>query len=273
MSNTQNILNIVILDACRNNPFARGFRSIPRGLAAVNAPNGTLIEYATAQGDIANDGDARNSPFTEELLKYIRQPGLEITDVFRRVRAAVRAKTNGKQIPWESSSIETAFYFLESQSKQPLEEQSKPPQVAGNSYPNLQREIINLSGSWDFKVFIKDGTITGDKRYDTEYLTGILTFNHSRTNISGYLEPSAFNRIFSREPYKRVNISHLDVENNGIVFIIPIVPKWYVFSPKEASSYIFTGIITGNEMVGTCRKEGTLPSPNTVGVNWSASRR
>lgn len=111
MAHAQNQLNIVILDACRNNPFARSFRSNARGLAYVAAPSGTIIAYATAPGDAASDGSRRNSPYTEELLKYVRETGLRIEDIFKRVRLAVQKKTGGRQIPWESSSLVGDFYF------------------------------------------------------------------------------------------------------------------------------------------------------------------
>ena len=104
-------MNIVVLDACRNDPFARSFRSATRGLALINAPSGTLIAYATAPGSVASDGSERNGLYTQELLKNLRTPGLDVEEVFKRVRIAVREKTQGKQTPWESSSLVGNFYF------------------------------------------------------------------------------------------------------------------------------------------------------------------
>jgi uncharacterized caspase-like protein/Flp pilus assembly protein TadD len=111
MEEAQNRLNIVILDACRNNPFARSFRSASSGLATIDAPVGTLIAYATAPGRTASDGNGRNGLYTQELLAAMRLPGLKIEDVFKRVRAEVRRQSNDQQIPWEASSIEGDFYF------------------------------------------------------------------------------------------------------------------------------------------------------------------
>ncbi len=108
-------LNIVILDACRNNPFARSFRSGSNGLAKMDAPEGTLIAYATAPGSIASDGGAgRNGIYTRELLKVISIPDLSIEDVFKRVRISVYGVTKGKQTPWESSSLMGNFSFRQS---------------------------------------------------------------------------------------------------------------------------------------------------------------
>ncbi len=112
MEAARNGLNIVILDACRNNPFARTFRSAQRGLASIDAPSGTLIAYATAPGSVASDGTGRNGLYTSELLTAMREPGLAIEDLFKRVRVQVKEKTRGKQVPWESSSLEGAFAFV-----------------------------------------------------------------------------------------------------------------------------------------------------------------
>ena len=111
MDDAQNGLNIVILDACRNNPFARSFRSASSGLAQVDAPTGTLIAYATAPGRVASDGPGQNGLYTSELLKQMRVPGLSATEMFMRVRAEVIKQTTNKQVPWEASSLVGTFYF------------------------------------------------------------------------------------------------------------------------------------------------------------------
>ncbi|MEP7341659.1 MAG: SUMF1/EgtB/PvdO family nonheme iron enzyme [Acidobacteriota bacterium] len=117
LEEARNRLNVVILDACRNNPYARSFsrgRSDSRGLAGIrSAPSGTLISYATAADDVANDGGARNGLFTGELLTQLKTPGLTLEQVFRRTRTSVRGKSSGKQVPYEYSSVEGEdFYFI-----------------------------------------------------------------------------------------------------------------------------------------------------------------
>jgi Caspase domain len=112
MGMAQNRLNIVILDACRNNPFTRSFRSGSQGLAQVNAPAGTFIAYATAPGQTASDGKGQNGLYTQELMANLRSPGLPIEEVFKRVRVQVKQKSNGVQIPWDASSLEGSFYFV-----------------------------------------------------------------------------------------------------------------------------------------------------------------
>jgi uncharacterized caspase-like protein len=111
MEGAGNAVNIVILDACRNNSFARSYRSASRGLALMDAPSGTLIAYATAPNSVASDGDGRNGLYTQEILKFIATPGLRVEEVFKQVRISVRSLTQGRQTPWESSSLTGDFSF------------------------------------------------------------------------------------------------------------------------------------------------------------------
>jgi caspase domain-containing protein len=112
MDGAGNGFNIVILDACRNNPFARSWRSADQGLAQINAPEGTLIAYATSPGRIASDGTGRNGTYTAELLRQMRVPKLSIEEMFKAVRAGVKAATKNQQTPWEASSLVGAFCFV-----------------------------------------------------------------------------------------------------------------------------------------------------------------
>jgi hypothetical protein len=104
-------LNITILDACRNNPLKRSFRSTQEGLAQVIAPTGTLIAYATAPNSVATDGEGENSPYTEELTRQMERPGILIETMFRRVAEQVSARTSGGQEPWYSANVKGDFYF------------------------------------------------------------------------------------------------------------------------------------------------------------------
>ncbi|MBI5518928.1 MAG: caspase family protein [Desulfovibrio sp.] len=111
MENAGNGLNIVILDACRNNPYARAFRSQAEGLAKMDAPKGSLIAYATAPDSVAADGSGKNGVYTGELLKNLRMPGVAIEELFKRVRIGVLRVTGDRQVPWESSSLTGYFTF------------------------------------------------------------------------------------------------------------------------------------------------------------------
>ncbi|QOZ25554.1 caspase family protein [Bradyrhizobium sp. CCBAU 51753] len=107
-------LNMVILDACRNNPFGgRGLRAADGGLAQMRAPEGTLISYATQPGNVAQDGTDGHSPYTKALAATIKQAGLDIFQTFNQVGLAVKRATGGSQQPWVSSSpIDGTFYFV-----------------------------------------------------------------------------------------------------------------------------------------------------------------
>lgn len=112
MDQAKNRLNIVILDACRDNPFARRFRGGPRGLNFMDAPTGTFIAYATAPNSTADDGEpGRNGIYTSELLRAMRVPGIPIEEVFKRVRQGVLTRTGGRQNPWEATNLTGPFYF------------------------------------------------------------------------------------------------------------------------------------------------------------------
>ncbi|MFS2033299.1 caspase domain-containing protein [Polaromonas sp. CT11-55] len=111
MQTAGNRVNLVILDACRNNPFPSKSRAAPDGLAGMRAPGGSLVAYATAPGSVASDGPGRNGLYTENLARAIRQPGLPVEEVFKQVRTAVRKQSNNQQTPWENTALEGQFAF------------------------------------------------------------------------------------------------------------------------------------------------------------------
>ena len=154
MEEARNRLNIVVLDACRNNPFARSFRSGSRGLTVTRgAPSGTLIAYATAADDVASDGAGRNGLFTQELLSNVRTPGLTLEQVFRRTRTSVKSKSNGKQVPYEYSSVEGEdFYFI------PPTVGVAPPvsaPVTESGEQSLWREIKDSGDARDLQAYLE----------------------------------------------------------------------------------------------------------------------
>jgi len=117
MESASTKINVIVMDACRNNPFERSWRRAVdgNGLALMNAPTGSLIAYATAPGKVASDGEASNGLYTSALLKYMKDPGLNIEQVFKRVRTEVSEKSMGSQVPWETTSLTGSdFYFTKS---------------------------------------------------------------------------------------------------------------------------------------------------------------
>ena len=146
MESARNLMNIIILDACRNNPFVRSFRSATQGLALLKPPAGTFIAYATGPGSVASDGseESANGLYTGELIRHMRSPGLGIEEVFKRVRAAVYKKSKGKQTPWETMSLMPgAFYFV------------PPLQGAGKVEKPLQNMTFYDDGVRDLMIVFK----------------------------------------------------------------------------------------------------------------------
>lgn len=128
MDSAQNETNIVILDACRDNPFRSYWRSQQTGLATMNAPIGTYISYSAGPGQVAGDGAGQHGVYTEYLLREMRTAGAPIEQVFKRVRQSVAKETRSKQVPWDASSLQGDFYFV-------------PPSAA------VQTEVPKTSGA------------------------------------------------------------------------------------------------------------------------------
>ncbi len=108
----RNAMNIIILDACRDNPFGAQVALAQQGLSQLDAPPGTLFAYATSPGNVAADGTGANGLYTGFLLKEMQARDAKIEDVFKRVRLNVRLNSKGQQVPWESGSLEQDFYFI-----------------------------------------------------------------------------------------------------------------------------------------------------------------
>ncbi len=135
-------INLVVLDACRNNPFGR-FRGGGRGLAPVDAAAGTLVAYATAPGSTASDGWGENGLYTQEFLNALARPGLKVEEVFKQVRIQVADLSDGEQIPWESSSLTGDFVF----------NQSARPNAPVTSGPAAGAPVASRTGSDAETVF------------------------------------------------------------------------------------------------------------------------
>ena len=133
MGAANNGLNIVILDACRDNPYANSFRNTTRGLARMDSPKGSLIACATAPGDVAADGDGRNGVFTKHLLEQMQKPGVQVEQVFKQVTQAVHAETRQRQTPFTTSSLLGEFYFKPGSAPPPPPEPKPVPEIQSTS--------------------------------------------------------------------------------------------------------------------------------------------
>lgn len=156
LEEASNRISVVILDACRNNPFyakkSRSIASSYKGLAPMDAPSGSLVAFSTAPGTEASDGSGRNGLYSKYLLSNIRIPGLTIEQIFKRTRDGVERESGGNQSPREESSLKGDDFFLF-----PLEGASKALPVIGNAADIAYWETIKQSSfANDFKSYLKD---------------------------------------------------------------------------------------------------------------------
>lgn len=150
---------IVILDACRDNPFADIAKAAPRGLALVNAPAGTLVAYSTSPGATAEDGSGSNSPFAQALIKSAKEPGLPIETALKNVRLAVHGVTGGRQTPWEISALTEPFAFFPGAT--PLKQDASRDKTADA----WRKELQGLSPRDAFDVAVREDNVTVYEQY------------------------------------------------------------------------------------------------------------
>ncbi|HMQ00149.1 MAG TPA: tetratricopeptide repeat protein [Cyclobacteriaceae bacterium] len=208
-------VNILIMDACRNNPFERSWNRSGQGsgLAMMNAPTGTLIAYATAPGRVASDGEGSNGLYTSVLLKYLKESSLNIEQVFKRVRTEVTEKSFGAQVPWETTSLTGGdFYFV-----------NKPAAITntGNNIGNT--DTYNLDEAENYYSL-------GNDKYDNyEYNEAIRFYTKSIE-----IDPSYYNAMLWRGHAKYA----LEQYNESIADY----NRALELSPGEAQAYYYRGL-------------------------------
>jgi len=241
METAGNSLNIIILDACRDNPFARSFRSRSRGLAKMDAPTGSILAYATAPGSIAADGPGRNGLYTSALLKHMTTPGLEIGKLFRQVRIDVVGASGKKQVPWEASSLMGDFYFSAQRGiavapKQPVKEAPKyaaiPPGVT-------KPEIVARDGRYEKYA----NGIVKDTRSGLEWYAGPdkdTNWNDAKRWVASLDVDGGGWRMPTRKELKSLN---KEGEGSRNMTSLLKTTGWHVWSgeiEEEDSSYAWT---------------------------------
>ena len=159
LDSAKNPVNIVVLDACRNNPFGTRLATQARGLAPIDAPPGTLIAFATAPGSTAADGNGRNGLYTQHLVREIARPGAPIEEVFKAVRAGVRKDSRSAQVPWESTSLETSFAFraapeakVTAAAAPPAANPAPAPPSPRRSLPAGSPPAFTVGDNWTYRV-------------------------------------------------------------------------------------------------------------------------
>ena len=165
MDSARTAINLVVLDACRNNPFARSFKTSQTGLAQMDAPTGTLIAFSTAPGSVAQDGEGSNGLYTGALLKHIAAPGVAVEQMFKRVRVDVVNASKNQQVPWESSSLNRDFAFANAAALKPAVAAAAP-----NPAATVATELALDLAFWDA---VKDSRRPADYRaYLEQYPSG-----------------------------------------------------------------------------------------------------
>lgn len=154
MAGARNKLNIVILDACRDNPFGDTFNFYSEGLAQTRAPAGTYIAYAAAPGELAADGTGTNSFYTGALVRTLETEGIAIEETFKRVRASVLLATKGLQVPWTSSSLTEDFYFKPAPPKV-VEKKNEATAKAVDREVVFWQSIYDSDRPEDFEAYLK----------------------------------------------------------------------------------------------------------------------
>jgi hypothetical protein len=157
-------MRIIMLDACRNNPFPALKQTAGHGLAVVDtkagAP-GSFISYSTSPGAEAEDGTGADSPYTTAVLSVAKQPNLPIEEAFKRVRVAVSHATDGRQIPWESSSLTTEFKFFSADTGQQSATAPKPTSSVARSVDDWRKDLKGKEPKIAYDLVIADDSVAG----------------------------------------------------------------------------------------------------------------
>jgi Caspase domain len=171
-------MRIIMLDACRNNPFPALNQTAGHGLAIVDtkagAP-GSFISYSTSPGAEAEDGAGADSPYTTAVLSVAKQPNLPIEEAFKRVRIAVSQATDGRQIPWESSSLTTEFKFFGGDGAQPAATAPKSSSTAMRSIDDWRKDLQGKEPKVAYELVIADDSVAAYEAFTTLFAQSSYT--------------------------------------------------------------------------------------------------
>jgi len=259
-------VNILIMDACRNNPFERSWNRSAEGsgLAMMNAPTGTLIAYATAPGKVASDGESANGLYTSVLLKYLKDPTLNIEQVFKKVRTEVTEKSHGTQVPWETTSLTGGDFYFTSKALPPTNNAKAEAVPADKTSRNLSGENPELA-----LTFYTSGMEKYDQQKFTDAIadfTNAINANsidflaylwrgHSRYNL-GYKEGKKDSKMLEEAIADYSVVIQLDPANSDAYFYranakkllnryndaIPDFTLAIKYDPKKWDFYYYRGL-------------------------------
>ena len=249
-------VSLLILDACRNNPFERRWRGGSAGLAQMNAPEGTMIGYATAPGKVASDGEDSNGLYTENLLKVIGTPGLAVEEIFKRVRVAVSRASNGDQVPWESSSLTGDFYFVappaggapEAMRTQPVKAAPDPTPEERGGVSYVMAMTTQALADPDYKsasvaILREDEIVTGCRSPDEAKWACVI----SRSRQAAYVSPATVRRVdeTSARDWEKIKDSK---EYDEFDAFAHAHPNTFLAARAEAKSkYLYGRVLKGRQ--------------------------
>ncbi len=229
MEDADNGFNIIILDACRNNPLVRSFRSGTSGLAKMDAPSGSILAFSTAPGSVAADGTGRNGLYTSKLLKHMAKPDLRIEAVFKQVRIDVARDSGMKQTPWESSSLMGDFYFNPDRTK------STQPARAISVERRQGPQALNAEEeTW---AIVKTSSIVED------YLLFLDRYPDSRFSTAAMLKIGQLKRKQNAKPASLSSTGEKEIASdgtflayaNGVVFDMSTNLEWIAGPDRETT--------------------------------------
>jgi uncharacterized caspase-like protein len=223
MEDSEAQVKVVIIDACRDNPFIRRWRSnsrsssVQRGLAINIPPEGTIVSFATGPDDVAADGEGRNSPYTASLLRHINTPDVDINEMFRAVRQDVMNATNREQIPWYQESLVGKFSFNPSSNTATTPPPSRPPSTPPSNNRPPEPTLISAATGVNYQP-LKDALVARDYRLADETTANLMVRAAGREAEGWLREEDA--RNFSCDDLKIIDQLWLDHSNGKFGFSV-----------------------------------------------------
>ncbi len=273
MQKAGNPLNLLILDACRNNPFLSDSRSLSRGLAKMNPAQGTLVMYATSPGTVASDGAGENGLFTKHLMASMNKPGLKIEEVLKSTAQAVYKESAGEQLPWYDGMILGDYYFtLETEQNAVLE----PVSAAASPQSDQQAEILfwqtikNKDQLQYFESYLQQfpqGLFTSLAKLEIEKLSQQNTATKARLNVNVSPEHARV-RILNIQPKFKQNMRldagkyQLEVSASGYQKI----QRWIQLKMAESRTVDITLNKTTNSESDSRSSTGLFRLPSMVNI-------
>jgi hypothetical protein len=253
-------MRIVMVDACRNNPFA-ALSEKTRGLAIVDAPNGSIVGYSTAPGTQALDGQGNDSPYTNAVLKLVRQPNVPVEQFFKNVRLEVNQETSGQQTPWESSSLTSNFYFfgdtVQAARQQPVREVYSSASMQGRQPRDAYRYALandSVQGYQDFIAFYPTDPYC-------EYVRALLTAKlmaiawHQAIVANSPFAYQTFYKQYPIGPYSQIALKLQQQPK-----MLPLYQPSNNFAPVQFSQqFKFTNLHQINPVQNGAPLQGNLP--------------